>query len=461
MLRYAGYHGQQMTATASVTEAVDAGRAREPRLISEAEALKLYVRHLKSQTWCIDTSGATTMAFHAESGAQSNLDTFRLEFPEWALKTGVRVQSDDYARLLDGLKVRVPPRLPRILGNTFRPTPEPFVDMNGATFANIYVPYNPVRPADSSVALAEELLARLFKNQEEHRLVLQWMAHLIQRPAERPQFGLLITGEGGEGKSLVMQLLESALGGNHWWRERDFGAITRRFSEVLPDNLLVCLDDAKLPPDAAEHLKHPITARYQQVEVKGKQGTVKREVYSRIAILSNRMRPLRMDEERRWFCPARCKNPVDRAESREFGARVATWLCTPGTSAAIYHWLMNVDLAGFDPGGCPETETYHLMADASESQLDRYLADFLNDREGQPIFHEKTLVQHLANEGVRNPNLDVLKLKLADLGYDNSKRRKIAGKDVRLWQPTATRGRSLTEDELLAIREAAGLPDGF
>ena len=447
-----------MTTTTNLAFA-KAADAESRTSLTQNEAIKMYAKHLEHQSWCINTAATTTMLFHADSGLPSNLEFFSLDFPNWARSTRVIVSCENgdtgFVTFLGSLRHRVPSRLPRIQGNTFRPSPEKFVGSNGVTLANTYVPFSPKAPTNASVSLAEELLAELFPNENERKLVLQWLAHMVQRPMERPQWGLVITGEGGEGKSLLMQIAEAALGGHHWWRERDFSALTRRFSEVLPDNLLVCLDDAQLPSDAAEKLKHPVTTRYQQVEVKGEQNLQKREVFARLVILSNRVRPLRMQEERRWYCPTRCKNRVSREESSKLGAKVAEWLQQPDTPAAIYHWLMSQDLAGFDLGRCPETETYRLMAEASESQLEQHIGDFLEDNGGQPIFHQKMLTDHLQRQGMSSVAPDVLKAKLADLNYVN-KRRPIDGKDERVWQPMAKRSRAINETETAAILRAVG-----
>lgn len=456
-----------MVAVLSLVDAAGAALAPQSkwRHLSESDAVGAYADHLRERGWCVRTSSAISMLFHPPTGATSNLDMLPFEFGKWAVRKGVRVETKEYAAFLDQLKRRIPARLDVIQGNTFRPTPEPFVVNNGATFANTYIPFHPAAPDCRDVPMLEELFIRLFPCETEREWVRCFFGHLIQRPMERPQFGLLITGDGGEGKSLLVRAVSAALGRQHVWQERDFNALSRRFSEVLPDNLVVCLDDAKLPSDAAETLKHMITCNINQVEVKGEQGLVRRDVYARLVVLSNKARPLCLIDDRRWYVPARCKLVGTKVEAQAFGEKFCAFLDQQDAPAKIYWYFKGVDLTSFTVSGCPVTETHALMSEASVSQLDRHIDDFLEDRtlEGiLPIFHESTLLDYLRHQGQRSVNPDVVKLKLTDRGYDNSRRRKLGPcrTDVRLWQPTAgsrTRSRSLTADEEAEIKVAAGL----
>lgn len=436
--------------------------------VSDEQAAAAFADDLKSQGWCIRTSTAVSMLFDPDSERESNFDLLAAQFGAFAERKRIRVK--DYPKFLESLRSRVLPRLPVIQGDTFRPVPQKFVTQGAATLANTYKPFAPPRPADDDAAPFRELLGRLFPDKDEQKWVVQYLAHIIQKPMERPQYGLLITGEGGTCKSLLIKSVIRALGGNHGWQRSEWQQVSGRFSEVLPNNLVVCLDDSdeKLPKDAAEHLKEKVTCTHSHVEGKGEQKLVKREVYARIVILSNKPRPLRLDgdaNQRRWYCPARISHQKDKDDSAEFGARYHAWLEQPDTAAKLYWYFKDVSLEGFTVGRCPWTETNRQMAEASVSQLDRHIDDFLQDRTSddgvQPIFHESTLLAYLTHNGQRNVNTDSIKMKLTERGYDNSKRRKLgppkAQKDVRVWQPVATRSRSLTPDEEAEIKDAAGL----
>ena len=318
-----------------------------PQILPAKDVLKLYAKHLESQSWCIDSSGTTVMALHASSGHPANLDYFKNIFPAWSRAEKVRVQPDQYKGFMDSLRSNLPTRLHSILGSTMRPTPQPFISVNGAMFANTYAAFNPPRPVDCSAPLAEELFDRLFPDESERKWCIQHLAHTIQKPLERPQHGLLITGKGGTCKSLMTRLVRSALGGRHWYSKNEYTQALQKFSEVIPDNLLIVFDDATAAKDTYEDLKDTITRDMQTVELKGGQKFVTREVYSRIVVISNLKRPLRLVDDRRFFAPAYCEHPTSKEDSEAFGARLASWLAEPHASVILYHWFMDVDLTGF------------------------------------------------------------------------------------------------------------------
>ena len=91
------------------------------------------------------------------------------------------------------------------------------------------------------------------------------------------------------------------------------------------------------------------------------------------------------------------------------------------------------------------------MSDASASMLEKHVSDFIEDG---PIFHQRQLDDYLRQQGLRNVNPDELKLKLQDLGYEDTRRPPAPGeKKVRLWQPASQqRQRALTAEESEAIK---------
>jgi hypothetical protein len=432
----------------------------QQQILPANEVLKLYAAYLKSETWCIDTSDRVTMAFHAKSGYPANLDHFKINFPKWSKQSGIRVKEGEYEKFLESLKSRLPLKLKSILGTTFRPSPEAFIEVNSASFANTYVPFNPPKPDDYSAPLAEELLSRLFPDAKERKTVLQWLAHIIQEPMIRPQWGLLITGDGGTCKSTLMKLVRLALDKRHWYSRNDYTQALQQFSEVIPDNLVVVFDDAVAGKDTYERLKDTLTRDWQPVELKGKQKLVKREVYSRIAIISNSSRPLRLSEDRRFYAPARCVHPVSAEDSQEFGARLNKWLEDKNTPAILYHWFMEVDLSDFRASGCEKTETLIRMEGASTPALERHIAAFLEEQtvgDQLPIFHERELADFLSAAGLPKCHPDEIARKLTEQGYEESRRPVIkGGKKVPLWQPAGMkRARSLTEAEQSRLQQFA------
>ena len=438
--------------------------------LSSLEVMKLYAAHLRSQSWCIDSSGATVMALHASSGYPANLDHFKNTFAAWAKSSGNYVDSDNYQGFLTSLRFALPTMLDSILGSTMRPTPEPFITVNGATFANTYVPYKPPRPLNCTAPLAEELLDRLFPIESEREWVLQHLAHTVQRPLDRPQHGLLITGAPATCKSSLMRLVSLAMNGKHFYSSNGYTQALQKHSEVLPNNLVVVFDDATATTDTYEKLKDTITRKVQSVELKGSQKLVTREVYSRVVVISNSRRPLRLVDDRRFFAPAYCEHETSKEDSEEFGSRLADWLTEDGTPAILHHWLMGVDLTGFKVSGCPRTETLIQMEGASTPALERHIKGFIESRtaadELSPVFHEKAIAEYVNDAGLKRISTDEIAYKLVSMGYEHKRRRdpdqvkKDGDKDlyVYVWQLAGVKkSRDLSDSDKAQLAKDRGI----
>jgi hypothetical protein len=433
--------------------------------LSEKAMERRYADYLK-QSWCVDISGPVPRALHIRANEDSCIEGWKLEFPAWARREGVRLDDEaDFPDFMRSLTNRLLVQLPLVRGTGFKPVPQPiFTNAAGLLCANTYVPFTPPRPAsyDEFAPMVDEYFARLLKNETERKHLVQWAADIIQNPCRRPQWAPVLTGEQGTGKSSIVRIVSLALGEHHVWESNDFAPAFQRFSEVLTNRLLVSFDDAVAGKDTYQKLKQAITRRSMHVEIKGQQKPVSREVYARIIILSNSRRPLRIEAgDRRLYCPEFCTHQEDDKETARFFARFNPFLEHPDAPGVLYHYLKTVSLADFNPGATIQTPTHAAMVGLSTSALESCLADFIECEEGEApkVFPKCALLAHLAREGFKNPDQDSIKLKMDRLGYEDTRRVVRGcndGKRVDLWQPKPKGGRapSLTPEQEQAIAEA-------
>lgn len=416
--------------------------------ISAKEVLRLYANDLAEQSFCLDVSSDPIQLLHAGSGYRASIKELEYGFSTWAKSKGVRVSVRDYPAFIRTLVNRLPPLMHRVLGVAFRPVPQRFFDRFGVKLANTYAPFRPDVSGEFVMPeILEEYLQLVLPNGKDRNTVIMWLADIIQNPLRRPMWGVLLTGDSATGKSSLIRLVRLALGERHVWSDNTYTPAFARFSEVFCNNLLVAFDDAPASTDTYEKLKLAMTRPVMNVETKGVQGYVERDVYSRVLILSNDKRPLRFGEdERRLYVPEFCNHPISKEETQKFFTRFNAWVSLPETAAIIYQWLMSVDLSEFTPGFTVQTETHAKMVGLSASVLDGLLVEYVEE---DPIFHEKMLLAYLADNGLKSPNLDSIKLKLEGLGYVR-RRRKVPDYDDKqhfLWQKDAKRSRELTAEE--------------
>jgi hypothetical protein len=438
-----------LTMTSSSPVAFDSSIAT----LTISAVVKRFAADLAAQSWCIDVSAFPLKALHAESNYNASIDKFRYDFPSWAVRNNVRVEVADYAAFLRNLTDKLISLLPRVLGSSFKPIPERFFEDRHVLFANTFVPFAPDIPDRFEMPeILEEYLCRIFMNAQDRKYITEWIADIIQNASRRPMWAVVLTGAQGSGKSSIFRLISAALGYRHTWEHNQYAPAFEKFSEVLPDHLLVSFDDAVSSRDTYQKLKQAITRTSMSVQLKGVQKQVMRDVYSRILICSNSPRPLTVEEgDRRLYVAEPCQHKESPEETAAFFVRFNDWLEKPSTSTVIYHWLKTIDLSDFVPGSTVKTDTHALMVGLSASVLETLLAEYVEDA---PIFHNENLLHHLAENGCRNPNADLIKMKMASLNYEQ-KRRKVVGcgdGQIKVWQRICTRGRPLTAEEAERIK---------
>lgn len=420
------------------------------------EILDQYAKYLTNQGFVLNMGASNMSLLHAPSSYPYNLKEIELGFSEWARAHKHYVSTDEYSDFVNGLQGRIMERLPRVVGRGMRPTEERvYKSHRGATLANTYIPYRPARSAAFEMPeILQEYLDRLFPDAQEQKTVVEFSADIVQNPELRPQWALILTGDQGSGKSSLVSLIRTALNERYVWSGNSYTPVFEKFSEVLPDNLVVCFDDAPSNADTYERLKRAVTCAEVEVEIKGQQNRVEREVYARIIICSNNPRPLRLERgDRRFYCPAPCKHAIDADETARFFEEFLPW--KERNAEAIYHWLASVDLSSFVRGSCTKTATHALMVDMSASVLDDAVEAFIQDKQGM-AFHPKSLYSHLRHLGISTNAPDLIKATVAKFGYESARRR-VDGieNQLNIFQPIRTgRAPSFTQAEIDSICNA-------
>jgi hypothetical protein len=420
------------------------------------EIIDQYANYLKNEGYVLSMGANSISLLHAPSSYYNHLKEIDLGFRAWARANKSYIGTEAYADFMQGLQARVMERLPRVVGRGMRPTDDRvYKSHRGAMLANTYIPYRPACSADFEMpAILQDYLDRLFPDPQEQKTVVEFAADIVQNPELRPQWSLILTGDQGSGKSSLVSLIRTALDERYVWSGNSYTPVFEKFSEVLPDNLVVCFDDAPSNQETYEKLKRAITCAEVEVEIKGQQNRVEREVYARIIICSNNPRPLRLERgDRRFYCPAPCKHRTDVEETARFFEQFLTW--REQNRETIYQWLASVDLKDFVRGSCKKTATHASMVDMSASVLDDAVESFIQDKNGL-AFHPKELYAHLRDQGIPTTAVDLIKSSVAKAGYE-TRRRNIEGikGHINIFVPAgAKRSPSLTEAETESICDA-------
>lgn len=190
-------------------------------------------------------------------------------------------------------------------------------------------------------------------NDEYYRYLLGWMAHLVQRPRERPGIALVMRGRKGTGKTVVGEVLGS-LFAPHYFPVDDARYLTGQFNAHMATCLLLQADEAMWAGDKAAEgrLKGLLTSRIQMIESKGVD-PIRMENRVRVIMTSNEdwVVPATGDE-RRFFV----LDVGSYAEqNNEYFAEMYEELDAGGREKLL-HELLSFDLSKFNIWRIPQTK---------------------------------------------------------------------------------------------------------
>ncbi len=216
-----------------------------------------------------------------------------------------------------------------------------------------------------------EHMAFLFPNEDDCSLVLDYLALLIQRPADKIHFALLIRGAQGTGKSWIGNLMELIIGKPNVVRPSN-GEVTSNWTVWMEGAQLAIVEELMMVGrlDLVNKLKTVITDATIRIEEKNC------SLYSipnklNFLCFTNHYDALKVEHgDRRWlvvFSPATRREP-------EYYTRLFGYL-KDGGAAHVKHWLTqrNIELNGH--GVAPPTSGKEVMRRMSMGDAESHLLD--------------------------------------------------------------------------------------
>ncbi|NKM11475.1 hypothetical protein GFL85_10570 [Rhizobium laguerreae] len=213
-----------------------------------------------------------------------------------------------------------------------------------------------VEPDDSkSCALFMDHLLRIFCNGNEDHFwyLIGWLAHMVQKPEEKPGVAIIAIGKKGAGKDTIAEYV-GGLFANHFITIGNQEQMTGKFNAHQERCLLLSVQEGFWAGDkkAEGQLKYLITSNNVMIEPKGMNAFPIKSVL-RLFISSNE----------RWVVPA------TQDERRFFVVNVSSERCNDhkyfealrnemenGGREALLHYLMTYDISEFQVRAVPDTE---------------------------------------------------------------------------------------------------------
>lgn len=249
--------------------------------------------------------------------------------------------------------------------------------------------YNAWRPSnvvakEGDASWFVEHMEYLIPDERERGFVLDYLASIVQRPADKAQFALLIRGDQGTGKSAVGELMRRIVGEHNVVKPNNDEIVNRFNTWQIEGHLAVVEELMTLGKmEAANRLKPIITEPLLRVEMKG-MAPFSTPNHLNLLCFTNHRDALRVEDgDRRWlvvFSPAK---PRGAGYYRRLFERIAS----DEGAAAVKHMLATRRVELDTKGRAPETLAKDEMRALSRNEAEAHLQE-LFEQKAAPFDHD-------------------------------------------------------------------------
>jgi hypothetical protein len=260
-------------------------------------------------------------------------------------------------------------------------------------------------------------------------LLRNWMAWVVQNPAQRLTWAVLITGGQGIGKSYLGEVLQQLLGINNVSYPSNEG-IHEKYTNWAASKQLVIINELMSTGrrDLMNRLKQLLTEEYIPVrEMHTAEYLVKASF--NMLICSNYDAPIVLDADDRRFCllkSYKVRNTVEYYTS--------LWSWTSENIGVIKNYLCSVDLTGFDSRNAPKTFAKEILIGENNYSSYEELIDEWVFKNNAKIFTLDQISQELQKDAEEFEFLDNRRLaNILRRKYQFIRRVRIKGKLERIY----------------------------
>lgn len=244
----------------------------------------------------------------------------------------------------------------------------------------------PLEAKEGDWSIIHELVWDLSgRNQDNYDYIINWSAHLFQKPYEKPGVMIIFSStEEGVGKDTYGDhVLKPLLSSDYYMTTNDHeNEVFGRFTSHLQNKLLVKLEEMNYDVMSRndDKLKGWITCETKSYEEKGISKSPNIESFHRFIGTTNEACPVKLTKTFRRYLLI---NPYQQhANNTAHWDRIYTQLKKPDVLQAFYHYLINKDISGWTPRQKCETDALNEARQSQAPPLARFFQSYIQENHG-------------------------------------------------------------------------------
>ena len=213
-------------------------------------------------------------------------------------------------------------------------------------------------------------------HEEAYAYLIRYMAHMVQRPEEKPGIIVTLLGGQGTGKGVYFSLLRAI------WKSTTIQVstldhIVGRFNAILERNYVICMDEALFAGDrkALDRMKSMITEPNVMIEQK-LQPLRSIESVHRFFAASNHDHFAHVEKDDRRFLFLRVSDT--HKQDAQYFKKITAEISEARTIGALFYYLLRKDISDFNVRVKPKTSEHLAQRLKSLDGFDRFWYEVLS-----------------------------------------------------------------------------------
>lgn len=284
-------------------------------------------------------------------------------------------------------------RIPTVAGRRYNPGADSIYSDVTGRYANTYaeheIPVLPekVLPRDKkNVERVKRHIAHLLPDERESRMFLDWLSWIVQNPGKHANYGVLLQGVQGDGKTFFAEMLRAVMGPSNV-NMLNAHILHSDFTDWAEGQCVCCVEEVRLINDTNKfevlnRIKPFITNNIIEVHPKGKPQRNIRNTTSYL-LFTNYKDALPLDDnERRYmilFSRWQQKEAIRRFKEENPDYYINLYATIEESAGALRQWLLDHEQAeNFNPlGDAPDTNARSYMVRKAKPAFIQNLDDMI------------------------------------------------------------------------------------